>query len=368
VIDHPTRHWGTALPDSESPYGRPGPPLARDAPFYRGFLWALGAAAALAIALAVQDATSVLVLILISAFLAIGLDPVVSFAQRRGVPRGWAVAGIAVLFLGAVTAVVFVLGGVLRSQVTSFINDAPHLLQDLRRNRSIARLDAKYHLISKLQDRLQSSDLADTALSRLLDIGASVVNAAVGIVVVFVLTLYFVAALPRITRAMYSLAPASRRERVAALGDEILRRVGGYALGAVLVATVAGTVTVIFAFCVGLGDYALALGLLVAVLDLMPLVGAILGAAIVCLVGLATSVPVGIACIVFYVIYEALEGYVIYPRVMRSSVDVPEYVTIVAVLIGGATGGIVGALLALPIAAALLLLVREVWVRRQDTG
>jgi predicted PurR-regulated permease PerM len=104
----------------------------------------------------------------------------------------------------------------------------------------------------------------------------------------------------------------------------------------------------------------------VALLDLLPLVGAILGATIVSLVGLATSLPVGAACIIFYLIYEPLEGYVIYPRVMRSSVDVPEYVTIVAVLIGGAVAGMVGALLALPTAAAILLLVREVWVRSQD--
>jgi predicted PurR-regulated permease PerM len=88
----------------------------------------------------------------------------------------------------------------------------------------------------------------------------------------------------------------------------------------------------------------------------------------VSIVGLANSLPIGIACIVFYIIYETLEGYVIYPRVMRSSVDVPEYVTIIAVLVGGTVGGIVGALLALPIGAAILLLVREVWIRRQDAS
>jgi predicted PurR-regulated permease PerM len=352
--------------DGDSPYGKPGPPILREAPFYRGFLWTLGALTALVLGFAVRDAASVLVLILISAFLAVGLDPLVGFAAARGIKRGWAVLGVAVVFLGLITAVVFVIGGALRSQVTSFIDDAPHLLDDLRRNRSIAKLDSKYHVISNLQQRLQSSNLANTSLSRLFDVGASVLSAAAGTLVVFVLTLYFVAALPKLKRAAYSLVPASRRERVSGLGDEILRRVGGYVVGAVLVALMAGTVTVIFLLCVGLSQYALALGLLVALLDLLPLVGAVLGASIVCLVALATSLPVGIAAIIFYLIYEVLEGYVIYPRVMRSSVDVPEYVTIVAVLIGGAVGGIVGALLALPTAAAVLLIVREVWVRRQD--
>ena len=132
-------------------------------------------------------------------------------------------------------------------------------------------------------------------------------------------------------------------------------------------AILAGSVIVgIFLFIVGLGKYALPLALLVALLDLVPLVGSITGAAVVTIVGLANSLGIGLACIVFYLIYETLEGYVIYPRVMRSSIDVPEYVTVVAVLLGGAIQGVLGALLALPMAAALLLIVREVWVRRQD--
>ena len=118
----------------------------------------------------------------------------------------------------------------------------------------------------------------------------------------------------------------------------------------------------------GLGQYALPLAVMVALLDLVPLVGSITGASLVCIVGLANSLTIGIACIVFYLVYETLEGYVIYPRVMRSSVDVPEYVTIIAVLVGGALGGVVGALLALPIGAGALLIVQEVWVRRQDVS
>ena len=184
--------------------------------------------------------------------------------------------------------------------------------------------------------------------------------------IVFILTLYFLGAMPQLTKAAYSLAPASRRERVSRLGDEILHRVGGYLIGVVLVAVIAGTVTLVFTLCAGLSEYALPLALLVALLDLVPMVGAIIGASAVCLVGFATSSSTGVVCVAFYLVYEVIEGYVIYPRVMRSSIDVPEYVTIVAVLIGGAVAGIVGALLALPIAAALLLLVREVWVRRQD--
>ena len=139
-----------------------------------------------------------------------------------------------------------------------------------------------------------------------------------------------------------------------------------YVVGAVLVALLAGTVTVAFLFSVGLGEFAIPLALLVALLDLVPLVGSATGAACVVIIVFANSFHAGLVAAVFYVIYEGLEGYVIYPRVMRSSVDVPEYVTVMAVLVGGVLGGVVWALLALPIAAAGLLLTREVWVRRQD--
>jgi predicted PurR-regulated permease PerM len=354
--------------DAGHPYGDPGAPMSRQTPFYRGFLWTLGALTALVFGLAVRAAGSVLVLVLISAFLAVGLDPLVSLAVRRGIKRAWAVLAVAVLFFGVITAIVFVIGGALRSQVASLVDDAPHLLDDLRRNRSVAKLDAKYHVLSNLEDKIKNADLASSALSQLFNVGISVLNLLVNTVVVVVLTLYFLAALPQIKKGLYSLAPASRRERVQKLGDAILHSVGGYVIGASAVALLAGTVTLIFLLCVGLSEYALPLALLVALLDLVPLLGAILGATVVSLVGFATSLPVGIACVIFYVIYETLEGYVIYPRVMRSSVDIPEYVTIVAVLVGGAVGGIVGALLALPTAAAVLLLVREVWVRRQEVS
>jgi predicted PurR-regulated permease PerM len=348
------------------PLGRPGAPISRDAPFVRGFLGGLGLLAVFIVALALEAATSALILILIAAFLAVGLDPLVGFLTGKGLRRGRAVAGVAVAMVVLLGSVVFVIAEALRTQVARFIDDAPQLVDDLRRNRTVARLDAKYHVLGELQHKLNSAELGKTAIGGLFDVGVSVVNAVTSAVVVFVLAVYFLSDLPRIKRALYSLAPASRRARIAKLGDEILRRVGGYVVGATLTAMIAGTVTFVLLLSVGLGEFALPLALAVALLDLVPLVGSVVGAALVTLVGFATSLPVGIACLIVYLIYEPIEGYVIYPRLMRSSVHVPEYVTIIAVLLGGAVAGIVGALLALPVAAAVLLLVREVWVRRQE--
>jgi predicted PurR-regulated permease PerM len=354
--------------DEENPYGRLGRPVSRQSPFYKGFTGAFGVLLALALGFALREISSILVLLLIAFFLAVGLNPLVELAIRRGVKRGWAVLCVALLVLGFLTGIVVVVGGVLRNQVVTLVNDAPKLLNDLRRHKTIAHLDSKYHILSSLEAKLKKPDFLTDTFGGVFNVGLTVLDAVANTVLVFILTLYFLAALPTLKRALFSLAPATRRDRVGQLGDEILRRVGRYVIGAFSVAMLAGTVSLVFLLSVGLTQYALPLALLVAILDLVPLVGAITGASLVSIVGLANSLPIGLACIIFYLIYETLEGYVIYPRVMRSSVDVPEYVTIIAVLVGGALGGIVGALLALPIAAAMLLIVREVWVRRQDVS
>lgn len=354
--------------NAANPFGVPGRPVSRTSAFYRGFVGTLGVLAALALGLALREIDSVITLVIVSAFLAVGLNPIVELMIRHGVRRRWAVAIVAIGGLVAVALIMAVLVGAVRDQVASFVDDVPHLIDDLRSHKTIRHLDEKYHLLSNLQTKLQSPDLFENVFGGVFEFGVSVLGALLNAVIIYVMTVYFLAALPQMKRAAYSLVPASRRQRVGHLGDEILRRVGGYVVGAVLVALCAGTLTYILLWCVGLGHYALPLALFVAVLDLVPLVGSVTGAGVVCVVGLATSLHVGIACLIFYLIYEPLEGYVIYPRVMRSSVDVPEIVTIVAVLVGGALAGIVGALLALPIAAAVLLLVREVWVRRQDAS
>ena len=354
--------------DGSESFGVPGPPLSRTASFYRGFMGTLGVLSAIAVGLALREASAVLELVLVAVFLAVGLNPIVELAIRRGMRRSWAVLIVAVLFVGVVTLVVITVGGVLRSQLLHLIDDAPRLLGDLRHNRTMANLDRKYHIITDLQKKIAAPNFAQDTFGGIFNVGLSVLNAVISVLIVFVLTLYFLASLPTLKRAIYALAPESRRERIGHLGDEILRRVGRYVIGAFLVALLAGTMTLIFLFSVGLGKYALPLALLVALLDLVPLVGSITGAGVVTIVAVANGLSTGLASLIFYAIYETLEGYVIYPRVMRSSIDVPEYVTIVAVLLGGAIGGVLGALLALPLAAALLLLVREVWVRRQDVA
>ena len=157
--------------------------------------------------------------------------------------------------------------------------------------------------------------------------------------------------------------PASRRTRARALGDEILSQVGRYMLGSAINARIAGVATFVWTAVSGI-PYPAALGLLVALMDMIPVVGSTVGGAIVTLVALSTSVPVAIATLVFYIAFRLTEDYLLLPKVMRHAVNVPPIVTVVAVLIGGSLLGIIGALVAIPTAAALKLLTVEVLMPR----
>jgi predicted PurR-regulated permease PerM len=353
-------------PGADNPFGIPGPPISRHSPFYVGFYGALGALLAILLGLVFRRMESVLVIVLVSMFLAIGLNPLVEILMHRGLRRKWSVFVVSLGVLSALTLFVVALVPVLRDQITALIDNGPGYLDQLQHNRTVESLDRKYDVIDKAKEKLQDPKLAEQVFGSVFTVGLAVLNALLNAFLIFVLTLYFLSALPNIKRSVYSLFPASRRDRVSSLGDEILRRVGGYVAGAFVVSTCAGVSSFIFLEIVGLGEYAVALALVVAILDFIPLIGATIGATIVCAIGLATSVGVGVACIIFYIVYQQFENYVIYPRVMRSSVNVPGVVTVIAVLIGGTLLGVVGALLAIPTAAAVLLLVREIVVPRQE--
>jgi predicted PurR-regulated permease PerM len=163
----------------------------------------------------------------------------------------------------------------------------------------------------------------------------------------------------------YQLVPHSRRPRVILIGDEILTKVGGYVLGNFITSVIAGLGTYFWLLAFGV-PYPVLLGMFVALMDLIPVIGSTIGGAVVSLVALTVSVPVAVATLAFYIGYRLAEDYLIVPRVMGRTVQVPAILSLVAVLIGGVLLGIVGALVAIPIAAAIRLLLHEITIRRQD--
>jgi predicted PurR-regulated permease PerM len=369
---------GASGPASASASVGPGAPPGADGqgrgalPFpHSYFTFAFGlAAGALSAYFLVRlaaHAGSVLTLMLLSAFFAVSLNPIVTALERQSrVPMR---RGAAVLIVGL--GVLCLVGGFLAvivppvaTEVGDLIKAIPKVLQEIQdRSTFLGRMDAKYHVVQKVQSALSSAETGSNALNSLLDAGKYVLSTLTSIFAVVALTIYFLAGLPNIVNVAYRTVPASRRERVRGLGDEILSQVGRYMLGSALNASIAGTATFVWTALWGV-PYPAALGLLVALMDMVPVVGSTIGGAIVSLIALTVSVPVAVATLVFYIGFRLTEDYLLLPKVMRHAVNVPPIVTVVAVLIGGDLLGVVGALVAIPTAAALKLVAVEVLIPR----
>jgi predicted PurR-regulated permease PerM len=349
--------------------GLPGAPLNRQSPFFVGFVGAVGVLTALGLVRALQQLTSVLTLLLVALFLALGLDPVVKAIQRRGLRRSAAVsivfAAVIALFLGVVALLVPPVVG----EASQLAEQAPTYVENLTKSRLVQDLDAQYGIVSKAQAELQrratDQSLWTSLFGGVLGAGRAVVSGFFSAFTVLVLTLYFLASLNSVKASLYRVVPLSRRERVAHLGEEISRRVGGYFLGQITVATVNAVCSYLLMTVVGI-PFAAVLAVSVGLLGLVPMVGATIGALLVVVVALFQSGTAAIVVAVYYVIYQQVENYVISPRVMSRTVAVPGAITVIAALAGGTLLGILGALMAIPVAAALLLIYQEVLVPRQE--
>lgn len=335
-------------------------------PFRIGFFLAVGALLAFWLGSLLMSIGSILMLILVAAFLAAGLNPLVEWLGRHGLARSWAVLVVISAVLLAIALFVVALVPVISDQVSAIAENAPGWFERLQSNSTIRQLDQRYDVLQRAQTALSGGGVGSALFGGVVGVGLKVLSFLANTFIVVVLMLYFLATLPKVKRSAYGLAPASSRERVGELGDRILDNVGAYVSGAFLVATAAGLTSLIFLFAVGLGEYAVALAAVVTILDVIPMIGATLGAVVVTAIGFATEPQIGLYCLIFYVAYQQFENYVIYPRVMSRSVNLPGSIIVIAALIGAALLGVVGALLAIPTAAAITLLVKEVVVPRQQ--
>jgi predicted PurR-regulated permease PerM len=355
-----------AVAEETGGLGRPGQPLNRRSPFFVGLAGAAGVAVTYGLAELLIRARSVLVLIGLALFIAAGLDPAVTWLTRHRIPRWAAVTTILLVVTGVLAAFLAAAIPPLANQATALANELPHYLHTLKdHNSQLGRLNTRYHIDQRLSHLLSTKGSA--LIGGVLGAGALVLSTAASLLAVAVLVVYFLAAMPRIKMFAYRLAPQSRRARVILIGDEIFTKVGGYVLGNFLTSVIAGVGTYIWLLVFSV-PYPVLLGLLVALLDLIPVIGSTVGGAIVSLVALTVSLPVALATLGFYIAYRLAEDYLIVPRILGRTVQVPAVVTVVAVLIGGALMGIIGALVAIPVAAALRLLLHEVAFHRLDSS
>lgn len=349
----------TSSPSHLVELGERGPRFNRNHPFVVGFFATLGVGAAITLLFGVRALREILIVIGLALFIAVGLDPAVKHLSRW-LPRWLSVMVVALaaflLFAGFMAAAI----PPLSSQATQFAHRLPGYLRSIERhNGLLGRLNARYHIIQDIQKKVSSGSGVSSVASSALGIGKVVARTVTEAILVIVLTFYFLGALPRVKRTAYRLVPGSRRQRVELITEEILRRVGGFVLGNLATSVIAGLGTFVWLTIWGI-PYPLLLALFVALLDLVPIVGSSVAGLIVSLVAVAKSVPAAIATLVFYVVYRFVEDYLLTPRVMSRTVEVSGLVTVVAVLIGGSLLGIVGALVAIPVAAATQLVFQQV--------
>ena len=334
--------------------------LLNHSPFSIGFFGALGVLVATSLMVAVMQVQNILILVVLSLFLALGLSPAVEFFTRRRVPRALAVFFVTVTLLGIIVLGVTALVPLMTNQVQSLAFRVPYWIAMLATNEQVARWDAQYNLLETAQRYLASGGLVQNLFGGIWGAGVLVANLIFSVIMTLVLTIYFLASLPAIKEAIYKLAPASRRARSRYLADEIFRGVSGYITGMFMIVTVASGCSFIFMNIIGLGAYSLALSFIVALFCFIPLVGSSLAMLAVALVGFATSPTTGIATIIYFLIYQQFDAYILYPTVMKRTVKVPGALVVLSALIGGILLGVIGALIAIPTTAALLLLYREV--------
>jgi predicted PurR-regulated permease PerM len=294
--------------------------------------------------------------VLVAMFFAVSLDPAVRFLERHGVRRGWAVL---LIFALALAVVILFLVSVIPPLVTQFqslLDDLPGYVGDLsQRFRGFRVLDRQFDLTAQI--RGLAGSLPGRLGTGLLGFTSRLFGALFGALTILVLTIYFMLDLPRLRHGLVRFFPPSRRARSGEIVELVFTKVGDYMIGNLLISVVAGTAAYVALQLLG-GPFALPLAILVAFFDLVPMVGATLGAVLcVAVAALAVDVwPTGVLTAIYFTIYQQVENYMIAPRILRSAVDVSASAVLLAGLVGATVLGLIGALMAIPVAAAVKVL------------
>jgi predicted PurR-regulated permease PerM len=305
---------------------------------------------------------NIVVLILVSAVLAIGLDRPVRFLQRFRISRGWAVTLIFLATLGFLALFIWLVVPPLVREVRELAANIPDYVRRLGSNKTFAEWDAKYHISDRLREITSKlPSLASASFGTILGITKSVGSMVFNLLTVGILTIYFLLSLPKTERATAALFQGENRLRNIRMFEESIERIGGYVSGNIAVSVIAGVGAFIALTVIGV-PFAAALAMWVAIADLIPTVGATLGAVVAVLVAGFSGWFDVTTTLIYFVVYQQIENYVIVPRVMKKAVDLSPATVIVSVLVGGTLAGFAGALIALPVAAAVKVVMRDVWL------
>jgi predicted PurR-regulated permease PerM len=359
-------HPGPVAPAKSSPSVAA---LARTNPFKLGLLGALGVLVALLIGGIVDQLATVLVYIGVALFLSLGLDPIVSFIERK-LPRPAAVTIVVAAVLLAFAGVILAVVPLLVEQITNLIDDGPQMVKDIMASAWFKDLDNQFGstfqdaangVLAFLQDPGNLANIGGGVFA----VGAGIAGGLTGVTIVLILTLYFMASLRSMKRVATRFVPAYQRDTFSGLLDDVSSAVGRYVMGQASLALINGVLSLILLTIIGAPVPAL-LALIAFIGSMIPLVGTLSASIINGLICLIASPITAIIAFGYYLVYMQIEAYVLSPRIMSKAVAVPGALVVIAAVAGGALGGILGALVAIPVAASIIIIVQKVVFPAQD--
>ncbi|WP_337000638.1 MULTISPECIES: AI-2E family transporter [unclassified Microbacterium] len=341
-----------------------------DRPFVFGFLVTLGGLGAFVLGLALSNLSTVLIYIALALFGALGLDPAVRFLERRGLSRAISVVITILALIVVFGLVLWMVIPIVIEQIAGFVKSVPGMIQDFTRSDIYKTLEEQFgdqfqDLVAEVQSFLTDFGNLATIGGGALAVGASIATGISGAIVVLVLTLYFLATLPAMKVGLLRLAPARDRARASDITDQITDSVGGYVMGMVVLAFCNATLALILYSVLGLPFPPLMAAIAFCV-TLIPLVGSVLFWIIGSCLALFTNPVAALIFAVIYLIYMQIEAYVLTPRVMNRAVSVPGSLVVIGALAGGTLLGLLGALVAVPVTASILIIIKQVLVPKQD--
>lgn len=338
--------------------------------FQLGLLGGLGVLTALVIGGAITTLANIITYVAAAIFIALGLEPIVAKLSSLGLRRRYAILTVMASLIAVIGFLVAAVFPTLASQTAHFVKTAPAFLAGVNDIPFIVKLDSQ--LGGAISDALSNagSYLGDSAnwpkmLGGVVQVGLSIFNGFFGALIVIILSLYFMASMESFKRWLYSLVAVSKRAKFTDLAEQIASSVGRYVMSQVTIGVIQSVLVFILLTVTGV-PFALVISFIAFILALIPLVGSVTSAIIASLVALSVSPTTAIIVAVTYVIYMQIEAYVITPKIMSRAVEVPGAVVVVAALAGGALLGVLGALVAIPIAASVILIIRQVLVPYQE--
>ncbi|GAA3335152.1 AI-2E family transporter [Curtobacterium sp. C1] len=339
--------------------------------FRIGFTGALGVLIALLVGTIVSELSTVLVYIGVALFLALGIDPLVSFLERY-IPRWSAITIVVVGVLAAFAGVVFAVVPILIQQATNLIQNFPEIVQDISRQEWVQDLSQQFagsfdinHALQSLQSFVEDPGNLLSLGGGILAVGGGILSGLTGAVIVIILMLYFLASMRGLKSMAYRFVPATRRENFIDVSEQITQAVGRYVVGQISQALINGILSLVFLLIIG-APLPVLLATFAFLGSLIPLVGTLAAAIIISLLCLFASPATALAAAIYYLVYMQVEAYLISPRIMSRAVQVPGALVVIAAVAGGTIGGVLGALVAVPFAASVIIIVQKVIYPRQE--